>query len=66
MAESALSAKFIPRPAREARSMVRRFLLIVASWRNLIRNLDADYQPERHYMRGLGPKWRERNSRSPV
>ena len=26
-----------------------------------VRELAAGYHPERHYMRGPGPKWRERH-----
>ncbi len=26
-----------------------------------LRQLTDDYRPERHYMRGPGPKWRERH-----
>jgi hypothetical protein len=37
------------------------------SWRELIRRglmaLFASYRPELHYMRGPGPKWREKHSR---
>jgi hypothetical protein len=31
------------------------------SWRNLIRDLFDHYRPERHYMRGPGPKWRQKH-----
>jgi hypothetical protein len=31
----------------------RRFAL----WRRLMRELSDRYRPERHYMRGPGPKW---------
>jgi hypothetical protein len=45
-------------------------LLVAALWRKLTRKLaqktGAGYRPERHYMRGPGPKWHERNTRSPV
>jgi hypothetical protein len=54
MAGSVLSAKPGPRPLRA---------LIAALWRKLKRNYDSAYQPERHYMRGPGPKCRERDSR---
>ena len=27
-------------------------------WRKLMENVRASYQPELHYMRGPGPKWR--------
>jgi hypothetical protein len=40
--------------------------LIAVLWRKLTRNLGAGYRPERHYMRGPGPKSHEHNSRSPV
>jgi hypothetical protein len=33
------------------------------AWRTLRRDLFGSYRPERHYMRGPGPKWREKHSR---
>jgi hypothetical protein len=33
---------------------------IVRSALDLIRDLSNPYRPERHYMRGPGPKWRAR------
>jgi hypothetical protein len=30
-------------------------------WRTLAKNALDDYQPELHYMRGPGPKWREKH-----
>jgi hypothetical protein len=33
-------------------------------WRWLRASLLDPYQPERHYMRGPGPKWREKHARS--
>jgi hypothetical protein len=36
---------------------------IAALWRKLTRHLGSGYRPERHYMRGPGPKWHEHNSR---
>lgn len=32
-----------------------------APWRRLMENVRAPYQPELHYMRGPGPKWRARH-----
>jgi len=32
-------------------------------WRTLVKNLTDPYRPERHYMRGPGPKWREKHRR---
>ena len=37
-----------------------------AWWRRFARKLAGGYRPERHYMRGPGPKSFERNSRSAV
>jgi hypothetical protein len=31
-------------------------------WRWLTTPLFAPYRPERHYMRGPGPKWREKHA----
>jgi len=33
---------------------------VFASWQALTKALFDDYQPELHYMRGPGPKWREK------
>jgi hypothetical protein len=32
-----------------------------AFWRKLMAAWFAPYRPERHYMRGPGPKWREKH-----
>ena len=32
-------------------------LALGSLWRGLMRDLFAGYRPERHYMRGPGPKW---------
>jgi hypothetical protein len=66
MAKSAPSAKFAQRQVRRPLSMTRGLLLMAVLWRKLTRRLSTGYRPERHYMRGRGPKWHERNSRSPV
>jgi hypothetical protein len=33
-------------------------------WRKLIKEMFDPYRPELHYMRGPGPKWRERQDRA--
>jgi hypothetical protein len=66
MAQIVLSAKFAQRPVHGTRSTASGLVLIAVLWRKLTRNLAAGYRPERHYMRGPGPKWHERNSRGPV
>jgi hypothetical protein len=30
-------------------------------WRKFMKDLLGPYRPERHYMRGPGPKWREKH-----
>jgi hypothetical protein len=32
-------------------------------WRKLMKELFDPYRPELHYMRGPGPKWREKHGR---
>ena len=34
---------------------------LAALWRKLVEELFDPYRPERHYMRGPGPKWREKH-----
>ena len=35
-------------------------------WRSVTTDLFGGYQPERHYMRGPGPKWRAKHARKPI
>jgi len=37
------------------------FRAIVEAWRELRKGFLDTYRPERHYMRGPGPKWREKH-----
>jgi hypothetical protein len=66
MTEIVLSARFARRRVHATRSTTRGLGLIAVLWAKLTRNLGAGYRPERHYMRGPGPKWHERKSRGPV
>jgi len=34
--------------------------------RELVRAFSDSYRPERHYMRGPGPKWREKHGADPA
>ena len=34
---------------------------IVSVLHSVVADLVSDYRPERHYMRGPGPKWREKH-----
>src|SRR5262245_35593984 len=38
------------------------FPLVLKLWRELWKELLSSYRPELHYMRGPGPRWRERHS----
>jgi hypothetical protein len=44
------------------RTLLRRALERAQTWRKSIR----PYRPEKHYMRGPGPKWREKIARAGV
>ena len=46
---------FAARPERGLDAVARR-------WRWLKTNLSDPYRPELHYMRGPGPKWREKHT----
>ena len=35
-------------------------------WRTVTSDLFNEYRPERHYMRGPGPKWRAKHARTGV
>jgi hypothetical protein len=63
MADGVSSAQFGPRGERGSRGTARALLLVRALWHGLTRNLAGGYRPERHYMRGPGPKSHEHNSR---
>lgn len=41
--------------------LLRRFERIVTGWHRLIDRACDGYRPERHYMRGPGPKWHARH-----
>jgi hypothetical protein len=34
---------------------------LAALWRKLVKDLFDPYRPELHYMRGPGPRWREKH-----
>jgi hypothetical protein len=49
---------------RTARPSLHAHVLELARdlWRDLTRDWFGTYRPERHYMRGPGPKWREKHA----
>ena len=38
------------------------FPLVARLWRDLLKEFADSYRPELHYMRGPGPRWRERHA----
>ena len=42
----------------------RRLYSLAELGRALMKDLFDPYRPERHYMRGPGPKWREKHARA--
>ncbi len=42
----------------------RRLRSILARWQRLIEIAGNPYRPERHYMRGPGPKWLAKHGRA--
>ena len=58
-----MTARIAPRLSAK-RVMSRRFYSVAEVWRTLMKDLFDPYRPELHYMRGPGPKWRERHARA--
>jgi len=54
-----LPAVWQPLPRALADLVVR----LVTIWRRLRQGIFDSYRPELHYMRGPGPKWREKHAR---
>jgi hypothetical protein len=50
-------------PWEKGHTMITALLNRLAiGWHDLMRELTDSYRPELHYMRGPGPKWREKHS----
>ena len=47
-----------------ANPMLRRASAACAAYRGMLSELFDPYRPERHYMRGPGPKWHAKHSRA--
>ena len=39
---------------------------LAAFWHEMTREMGGSYRPERHYMRGPGPKWRAKHGLPPL
>jgi hypothetical protein len=59
---SACSAWYVSRVLRATPTLARVFDSATRRCRRLTTSLFDPYRPERHYMRGPGPKWREKQA----
>lgn len=41
---------------------MRPIIVLANAWRTLWADRRVSYRPEKHYMRGPGPKWREKQA----
>jgi hypothetical protein len=59
---TALSDSYVLRVLLAPRTPVRGLDAVARRWRKLL----DPYRPELHYMRGPGPKWREKHAPGPA
>jgi hypothetical protein len=60
---SASSDSYVLRVLFALPTLARSLDVAARRWRWLTASLFDPYRPERHYMRGPGPKWREKHAR---
>ena len=60
---SAFSDSYVSRVLFAAPPAVCGLDAVARRWRSLTTSLFDPYRPELHYMRGPGPKWREKHAR---
>jgi hypothetical protein len=56
---------FLLKPAAEIVFPAAGLVAVLEIGRKLKKGIFDPYRPELHYMRGPGPKWREKHARSP-
>jgi hypothetical protein len=56
---------FLLKPAAEIVFPAAGLVAVLEICRKLKKGIFDPYRPELHYMRGPGPKWREKHARSP-
>ena len=56
--------QFIHVLSKTAPASLRPLSEIASAWRQFVIQQRHPYKPEKHYMRGPGPKWREKHARS--
>jgi hypothetical protein len=57
------SASYVPGVLFATPALGRAAMATAWRWRRLLALLFDPYRPEQHYMRGPGPKWREKHAR---
>ena len=57
-----IATSFFPPPLRGTTGIVCPVGTVIVLWQAAREALRDPYRPERHYMRGPGPKWRERHA----
>ena len=60
---STCSDSYVSKVLFAATPAARNFDGVRTRWRRLTTSILDPYRPELHYMRGPGPKWREKHSR---
>ena len=56
---SGSAVALLPRPFALIKSA------LIGFWHEMTRDMGGPYRPERHYMRGPGPKWRAKHAVAP-
>lgn len=46
-----------------APAVLKPWVVLADAWRTWLADWRNPYRPEKHYMRGPGPKWREKHAR---
>ena len=49
---------------RDVRSRSVFGAVVASTWQGIIKDLRTPYRPERHYMRGPGPKWHAKHAQA--
>jgi hypothetical protein len=60
--ENQMSSLLSKSPSPFARATLRLWAAATALWETMLAEQTKPYEPERYYMRGPGPKWREKHA----
>jgi hypothetical protein len=53
-------------PAHKIPMTRTQMTVLTAAWQGLLKRVFDPYRPERHYMRGPGPKWHAKHDGRPI